>query len=199
MSYLICEKCGKQYPLPEGKESFNYEKCSCGGKLVYVPSLNTTFSNRPISDLQSQNVPSPKNKFENEQPSQPSPLQSRIKWKGIFLGLIFLFMSLILSVMILFGDDIPTNPSDIPMQILTYFAILTFILTIASGSVSSYLSGSKDYLEGALNGGMVGIILGFIVGTVGGVMVFIAGTLLFGLLSMVGGIIGIIPRKRSGK
>ena len=194
MSYLICEKCGKQYPLPEGKESFNYEKCSCGGKLVYAPSLNVPLSNLPLS----------KEEMSNKNGLKTSSHQSPIKWKSIFIGLLFLFMSLTVSGMIIFGDNVPTttsdiNPEDFPMQILIYSTTVIIVLTIVAGSISAYLSGSKNYMEGALNGGMVGVILGFIVGTVGGVMIFIGGTLLLGLLSMIGGIIGTIPRKRSKK
>lgn len=194
MSYLICEKCGKQYPLPEGKESFNYEKCSCGGKLVYAPSLNVPLSNLPLS----------KEEMSNKNELKTSSHQSPIKWRGIFIGLLFLFMSLTVSGMIIFGDNVPTNTSDInpedfPMQILIYSTTVIIVLTIVAGSISAYLSGSKNYMEGALNGGMVGVILGFIVGTVGGVMIFIGGTFLLGLLSMIGGIIGTIPRKRSKK
>ena len=40
MGYLVCEKCGKYYELPEGKSSFNFSKCGdCGGRLRYVDSL----------------------------------------------------------------------------------------------------------------------------------------------------------------
>ncbi len=177
MSYLICEKCGKLYPLPEGEESFSYQNCSCGGKLEY--SLTS------------------KVETETEQAPKPSPSPRGIKWKGVLVGLLFLFVSLIISVMIIFGDNIPTNASDISIQFLTYFSILTIILTILAGSISAYLSGSKRYLEGAINGGMVGLILGLILGLVGGIMVFVSGTLVFGLLSMAGGIIGIFPRKIS--
>lgn len=174
MSYLICEECGKQYPLPEGETSFNYQSCSCGGKLKYSPSV--------LKEAEDKNKPK-------------SHSKSRIKWKGVFIGLLFLFISLITWIMVIFGNNIPRNPADISTEYLAYFSIFTIILTIASGSISAYLSGSKRYLEGALNGGMVGVLLGLILGMVGGFIVFVSGTLLFGLLSMAGGIIGIFPRK----
>lgn len=185
MAYLICEKCGKEYPLLEGEESFNYQNCTCGGKLEY-------------SDTSIKDFPTMKEDSENKQPYK-SPSKSRIKWKGVFIGLTFLFVSLILTVTITFGENIPTSPSDIPVEFLTYFSVLTIILTILAGSISAYLSGSKKYLEGAINGGMVGVILGLILGMVGGIVVFISGTIIFGLISMAGGIIGIFPRKLSRK
>lgn len=44
---------------------------------------------------------------------------------------------------------------------------------------------------------MVGVVLGVIVGLVGGLMVFISGILIFGLLSMLGGVSAIFFRKLS--
>lgn len=183
MTYLICEECGKEYPLNEGEESFSYEKCSCGGKLVYSPTTKTD--------------PNPFLKHEGEvvitpQPSRPG---SPIKWKGIIIGLLFLFVTLMIAAYIIFGNNMPTSPTDIPVEPLTYFSIAAIILTILAGSISSYLSGTSKFMEGALNGGMVGIILGFILGFVGGLMVFLSALLVFGLISMTGGIIGIFPRK----
>jgi hypothetical protein len=174
MSYLICEECGKQYPLPEGKTSFNYQNCSCGGKLKYSTS---SFKN-----------------IDDKKKPATAP-NNGIKWKGVFIGLLFLFVSLIAAVMVIFGNNIPRDPTNIPIKYLTEFSILTIILTIAAGSVSAYLSRSRRYLDGAINGGMVGIILGLILGLAGGIVVFISGILIFGLLTMAGGIIGIFPRK----
>ncbi len=175
MSYLICKECGKRYPLPEGETSFNYQNCSCGGTLKYSSS-----SVNAIDD---------KNK------SESSSLKSSLKWKGVLIGLIFLFVTLIATVMVIFGNNIPSDPTNLPIKYLTYFSIFAIILTIAAGSVASYFSGSKRYLDGAINGGMVGVLLGLILGLAGGIIVFICGTLVFGLLSMAGGIIGIFPRK----
>lgn len=97
--------------------------------------------------------------------------------------------------MITFGENLPTSPSDIPSELLNYFSILAIILTTLAGSISAYLSGSKKFLEGALNGGMVGVLLGLILGMVGGIVVSISGIIIFGLISMAGGVIGIFPRK----
>ncbi|MCE5215366.1 MAG: hypothetical protein LLF83_11705 [Methanobacterium sp.] len=177
MSYMICKECGKEYEIMEGKTSFNYERCECGGKLEYSANLKESSVKK---DKDQSNIPI-----------------SRIKWKGVLIGFLFLFFSLIISVLVLFGNNIPTNVSDITSEILTYFSIITIILTIAAGSVSAYSSGSKKYIDGVINGGMVGVILGFILGFVGGILVFMSGVIIFGLLSMLGGFIGVIPRKRS--
>lgn len=174
---MICEKCGKQYELQEGKSSFNFEKCECGGKLKYSPSIK---AGTPTKD-------SPK----------PARAPRKIKWKGVVAGFLFLFFSMIISVVAIYGTNIPTNALNISSEVLTILTILTIILTVASGFISGYISGGRSYVEGAINGGMVGVILGFILGMVGGLMVFISGMIIFGSLSMFGGIIGIIPRIRS--
>ena len=139
--------------------------------------------------------PSAKKEVEDEKKPALSPSITRVKWKGVFIGLLFLFASLIGAIMVIFGNNIPRDPTDIPLKYLTYFSIFTIILTVVAGSVSAYLSGSKRYLEGALNGGMVGVLLGLIIGVAGGLVVFASGILVFGLLSMAGGLIGVLPRK----
>ncbi|MDD1774472.1 MAG: YrzE family protein [Methanobacterium sp.] len=219
MSYLICDECAKQHPLPEGEKSFNFERCSCGGRLRYSTTKRDYSPKRDYNqkiitpnreyppyhgNTTTKKNPHSKSDYSTSQKSY-TPLSrdkadmktntGGVKWKGVLVGLLFLFVSLIISVAIVFGENVPTDPSSIPVQLLSYLSILTIILTILAGSVSAYLSGSKKYLEGAINGGMVGIILGLILGLVGGLMVFLSGTLVFGLLSMAGGIIGIFPRK----
>ena len=173
MTYLICEKCGHKYPLEEGKSSFNYQNCHCGGKLKYYSLKEGSVKNN----------------------QNQSTYPSGISWKGVLVGFLFLFISLILSVVALFGTDIPTSASSISSLVLTIFSILAIILTIASGSISAYLSGSIGYVKGAINGIIVGVILGFVLGIVGGPLVFLSGILVFGLLSMLGGIIGTLPRR----
>lgn len=175
MSYLICQDCGRYYQIDEGKTSFNYEKCDCGGKLEYSPVLKED----PVQKIQ----------------HPPTPPSGKIKWKAVLIGLLFLFLSLVISVICLFGNNIPSSPSDIPSDFLTYFSILTVILTIISGSISAFLSGCIRFWDGALNGGMVGVVLGFILGFVGGITVFFSGIIIFGSLSLLGGIIGVLARK----
>ncbi len=196
MSYLICMKCGKEYPLPEGKESFDYQNCECGGKLEYspLPKRNYVITQQDFPSTK-EDPPVTQQGPENKQYTKSSPLPSLIKWKGVFVGISFLFTSMLLSVAIIFGKNLPASPSDIPIELLTYLGILLIVLTIIAGFIPAYLSGSKKFLEGALNGGMVGLILGFTLGLMGGTMVFVSGTIILGSISMIGGVIGIFPRK----
>lgn len=212
MSYLICRKCGNEYTLPEGKESFYYDKCECGGKLEYSPIPKRDYDARQgniphIKDYQhtlknhQTQMDSKNNEF-----TKASPPQSRIKWKGIIVGILFLFVSMLISIPVIFGGNIP-NTMDIPTDISTAIpitaipiefitlAIIFSALTIIAGFISAYLSGGKNFLEGALNGGMVGVILGFILGILSGTAFLINIIIFLGSLSMIGGIIGIFPRK----
>ena len=171
MSYMICEKCHRHYPLDEGKSSFNYEKCECGGKLRYSSSLEENPNIKPVNT------------------------SNKIKFTGVIIGFIFLFISLTLSVIALFGTNIHINSLIISSRILYIFTISTVILTVTSGSLSSYISGSGRYRDGAINGGLVGVILGLILGIIGGVIVLLSGILVFGFLSMLGGLISSFLRK----
>lgn len=40
MGYLVCEKCGGYYSLKEGESPTDFAECRCGGKLVYMDSLD---------------------------------------------------------------------------------------------------------------------------------------------------------------
>ena len=171
MSYMICKKCHRHYPLDEGKSSFNYEKCECGGKLRYSSSLEENPNIKPVNT------------------------SNKIKFTGVIIGFIFLFISLTLSVIALFGTNIHINTLNISSRILYIFTISTVILTVTSGSLSSYISGSGRYRDGAINGGLVGVILGLILGIIGGVIVLLSGILVFGFLSMLGGLISSFLRK----
>lgn len=85
MSYMIRNQCGKHYAIEEGKNSFNFERCDCGGKLEYSPISKED----PVKKYQ----------------HPPTRHSSRIKWKGVLIGLLFLFLSLVISVIILFGNN----------------------------------------------------------------------------------------------
>ncbi len=172
MSYLICEECGKQHKLDEGKSSFNFEKCECGGKLKYSPFIKEDPHIKPVKN------------------------SSKSKFNGVIIGFIFLFSSLTLSIVALFGTNISSiNTSNISSSVLDIFTIIAVILTVASGSISSYISGGGKYLESAINGGLVGVILGLMLGMIGGGFILLTGVLVFGFLSMIGGLFGSFIKK----
>lgn len=185
MGYLICKKCGNHYRLEEGKSSFYFERCECGGKLRYSP---TPELDNPLDQLKSHERPLHENGMGNQ-------ATRKIRWKGILLGFAFLFISLMISVMVLFGTKVPSSISAVNFQDLAIFSIISVVFTVASGFLSSYLGGSSKFKEGALNGGMVGVILAIMLGALGGVAVLISAIAVFGSLSMIGGIVGSLLRR----
>lgn len=114
---------------------------------------------------------------------------------GVCLGFGFLILSLVFGVLALFGTNIPHNPADISYNLLMGFAVIALVVTIISGFLSAYIGGSIDYRDGILNGGLVGVILGIFMGLVSGMLAFISGITVFGLLAVLGGILGTLLRR----
>lgn len=38
--YLVCKDCSGYYKLEEGESPGDFDRCDCGGKLIYVESLD---------------------------------------------------------------------------------------------------------------------------------------------------------------
>lgn len=181
MSYLICKECGKYYELQEGKSSFNYERCPCGGRLSYADSLKESNN---AGNLNKQN-----------QLNKQEQKAKGIKWFAVLIGFGFLITSLIITVLALFGTNIPQNATDISTQLLTEFSVTAIFLTIIAGFTASYISKCINYRDGIINGGLVGIILGVLLGVFGGITIFVGGVTLFGSLSIIGGVLGTLLRR----
>jgi hypothetical protein len=215
MSYLVCEECGKYYELKEGKDSFSYEKCSCGGKLRYTDTLNGKNKvNVSLKDSKSTckncGVENPTvsmicsscgMRVESEQPMKGTnpPLNRSISWTGISIGFLFLLTTVLFGVVAIFGSNIPQKAEDIPYNLLVRFGILAIILLFVSGLISSYVGGSQKFKNGIINGGLVGVILGLIVGATTGTITSLAALALFGSLTGLGGVFGTFLKRRFSK
>jgi hypothetical protein len=215
MSYLVCEECGKYYELKEGKDSFSYEKCSCGGKLRYTDTLNGT--NKKDITLKSSEITcticGTKNtdgsmicatcgrRLESNQQFKNinSSLNRGISWIGIAIGFGFLLTAIMFGIVAIFGTNIPQNASDIPYNLLVKFGILAMVLLVVSGIISSLIGGSAKFKNGLINGGLVGVILGLIVGATSGSVLSIAALAIFGSLTGLGGFFGTILMRRFHK
>jgi len=211
MSYLVCEKCGKYYELEEGKSSFSFEKCECGGKLTYTDSLNGMKNNHPSfnnSKITCTNCGA-ENPYGTKICSNcgdklaakngnifNKPSKAGISWLGIAAGFGFLLGGSLFSVLAIFGTNIPENPENIPYNFLIAFGIIAMVIAIISGLISSYIGGSIKFKNGIINGGLVGVILGILVGLTSGSIVFLAVIAIFGSLSVLGGIFGTILKRR---
>lgn len=207
MSYLICEECGKYYELNEGKSSFNYDKCECGGKLTYFDSLNENKYLKSYPSLEKVcsncGVKIPRNSkecyncgFKFTDASEKVKNYRRVSWVGVALGFGFLMTTTLMTVFAIFGTNIPQRPEDIPTKALIIFGISTMLGAVISGLISSYIGGSVKFKNGMVNGGLVGVILGLVVGISGGSIAFLGVIAVFGSLSALGGIFGTLLKRR---
>ncbi|WP_424353783.1 hypothetical protein [Methanobacterium sp. MBAC-LM] len=80
MGYLVCKDCGNYYELQPGETANDYDRCRCGGKLIYRKYLNSG-----IDDF---NVSSHEKSFK-------SKLNSSKMIKPLGLGILFIFGLLI--------------------------------------------------------------------------------------------------------
>jgi hypothetical protein len=210
MSYLVCEECGKFYELKEGKLSFSYEKCTCGGKLTYTDSLNgiNRLSSSDNSKLICSNCETvnPKgsklcyncgNEFtDKSRMIEKKPINQGISWLGVAVGFGFLMGATLFSVLAIFGTNIPQKAEDIPYNLLMAFGIITMLVAIISGLISSFIGGSINFKNGIINGGLVGLLLGLLVGATSGNIAFLGVIAVFGSLSVLGGIFGTLLKRK---
>lgn len=215
MSYLVCEECGKYYELKEGKDSFSYEKCSCGGKLRYTDTLNgidTMDATLIDSDITCTNCGNKnpngsmicsdcgKRLGLNQQLKNiKSPLNKSVSWIGIAIGFGFLLTTIMFGFVAIFGTNIPQNAADYPYNLLVQFVVLAIFLLVVSGLIASLIGGSVKLKIGIINGGLVGIILGLIVGATSGSVLSIAALAIFGSFTGLGGIFGTFLKRRFNK
>lgn len=205
MSYLVCEQCGKYYELNEGKSSFSYAKCECGGKLTYTNNLNGTnikdISNNSKTYCEDCGVEIPSDSvtckscgkaIENNNTEH----SSGFSLVGVAVGFGFLLLTTLLAVFALFGSNIPLKPEDIPYKILIAFGIIAMVVSVVSGLLSSYIGGSTKLKDGFVNGGLVGVILGILVAATSGSIASLGVLLVFGFLSGIGGILGTVLKRR---
>jgi hypothetical protein len=210
MSYLVCEECGKSYKLDEGKSSFSYEKCECGGKLTYTDNLSgKNHYKSPKNSRISCNYCGAENtgtstkclncgqEFASETAKKvDKPLSGSISWFGVAVGFGFLLIGTLLGVLFIFGTNIPQNVEDIQYNLLMAFGTISMVLAVISGLISSYIGGSISIKNGVINGGLVGVILGLIVGVTSGSLAFLGVIAIFGSLTILGGLFGTLLKRR---
>jgi len=204
MSYLVCEQCGKYYELSEGKNSYSYEKCECGGKLTYKNSLDRTnvvkepvISKNKCEKCGAELSPNTAicNQCGNTVESKNME-QTGFSLMGVAVGFGFLLLTTLVAVFALFGNNIPQKPEDIPYKILIAFGIIAMVVSIISGLISSYISGSTNYKDGMVNGGLVGVVLGILVALTSGSIASIGVLVIFSLLSAFGGLMGTVLKRK---
>ena len=205
MSYLVCEQCGKYYELDEGKTSFSYEKCECGGKLSYRNNLDRTataanpvITNNKCGKCGAEIPPNTVicNKCVNNSEQLGIEQSTGLSIVGVAVGFGFLLLTTLIAVFALFGNNIPLKAEDIPYRMLIIFGVIATIVSILSGLVASYIGGSTKFQDGFLNGGLVGVVLGILVALTSGSLASIEILLIFGFLSGMGGLVGTVLKRK---
>ncbi len=132
----------------------------------------------------------------------------RISFSGVLAGFIFLVLASIITVFGLAGSIVSTDGVDILRSLGGYLIVLLFAV-IASGFVASYIGGASDYVDGLLNGGMVGLVLSVLaalfvmlfamtvdvaMGILTGLLTLFTYLLVYGSLTALGGMVAVWVR-----
>lgn len=132
----------------------------------------------------------------------------RISFSGVLAGFIFLVLASIITVFGLAGSIVSTDGVDILRSLGGYLIVLLFAV-IASGFVASYIGSASDYVDGLLNGGMVGLVLSVLaalfvmlfamtvdvaMGILTGLLTLFTYLLVYGSLTALGGMVAVWVR-----
>ena len=179
---LYCLNCG------------NYDNegvyCSkCGGKLIFIKNGNVINNVRPSNEIELVKQVLSAETDDNLQ-NKPKSLFERISWTGILAGVGFLLISIILIGTII--KKTLSNGGDMNIIGTALTAIvISFVILIISGFLAAYISKSRDYVDGAINGFIIGLIY-FILGVI--MSDVHSEDILFIILPLFGGITGIFMR-----
>jgi ribosomal protein L40E len=229
MRYIICDDCGGYYKLESGESLEDFAECQCGGRLRYAQSFKEIIKDKKAPTIQcihcgAQNSESAvncykcgkklrrvnrkiKNYYAGGKQSRTSDLNimDRISFLGVLAGIIFLVLASIIAVMGLAGSIIASNGVDVLRSLGGYLIVFIFVI-IASGFIAGYISGSRDYVDGLLNGFMVGLalsVLGALIimiltmtmdvmmGFIAGLITLSAYVIIYGGLTALGGLVAV--------
>ncbi|MCC7549943.1 MAG: hypothetical protein KO316_00420 [Methanobacterium sp.] len=201
----ICPNC-----LKENEDDIF---CSqCGGKLLTIKE-GKVIRTRQNEDHVALKKISKKIKTTNIKSEPVKGLNSifeRIKVFGVLTGVIFLVIGIFIVFYVLvsvlswnysYYGDLSYNEFQFFFHLLIVFIL---VLGIFSGVLASYISKMGDYVDGLVNGFLVGAISASVVGIYGtfiymgivGILLIFIGIPLLGALSSVGGVIGIFLRSK---
>ena len=198
---LICPNCMM--------ENENGIFCSnCGGRLITVKKGKAVNNIKNLEESKKLEIlsrkGSRKSKVNNRNFNEPKDIFARINWLGVIAGAGFFLVSMFISSLILVLSFFGINPygyydySGLAFAFVVLI-ILGLIIAIISGSLAAFISKSRDYEDGLINGFLVGLIFSVIFGFLGGIVSMFVGIILCGALAAFGGAIGIFIRKRLDK
>jgi len=179
---LICPNCGK-------KEHQGVFCSKCGGKLITfkgdIPDYGCVDGFKKVSDTKDSEI---------NFPGETRGLFERIRLIAVADGIIFFLAAAIGSALLIFLTIPNALNFSFGFSVLT--ALFLTLITI-SGILAAYLSRTDDYFDGAMNG----LTVGFIVGSVTGILTFsvvylLANTALYAIFGALGGLIYLWFKKK---
>ncbi|MDP2837224.1 MAG: hypothetical protein Q8N97_09630 [Methanobacteriaceae archaeon] len=195
--------------------------CSnCGGRLISINNKNNETKSGSSYDMDhierlarnSKNASGNyKNNYSNNEIdsyNEPKDILERISWLGVIVGVLFFVITAIITVLglvlIVFGEYgsgsvfVYYSPGILLSAVI--YILLLIIIAIISGALASLISKSRDFKDGALNGGLVGVIFSLLLGIIGGSLsgLFI-GIFFYGGLAAFGGALGVFLRRKLDK
>jgi hypothetical protein len=193
---LICSNC-----LKENEDGIFCSKC--GGKLIAVKNgravnnIKNFDEQKQIENLSDNAFK--KVKIDYDVPREPKEFLERISWLGVVIGAVFFVISAFISIFLEFYLIRSSYGYPGYFDFAFTFNVLIIIvclLSIASGGLAAFISKSRDYDDGLVNGLLVGIISSVILGFFVGISIAIVGIVIFSILAAIGGAVGILLRRK---
>lgn len=244
MSIIECDNCGGYYKLEEGESLEDFDTCQCGGNLSHVKfqeAINKQKNSIQCSicghihekkaiicsncgTILRRKVNNNRGKYDYQHVIEQSKEKSfldRIEWWGIASGIIFLIVAQVISSVFLFGGLLRLATSNAGVgEVSTFFSgsmLITVIIMVASGFVAVATIKTRDYINGIINGGMVGAFIGILSGTfaliavaffagiigqenagiISGLLMIIFYVFIYGAITAFGGLIAVYVRKHT--
>ncbi|MDP3034076.1 MAG: hypothetical protein Q8M97_03050 [Methanobacteriaceae archaeon] len=197
---FVCSNC-----LEENEAGIYCSKC--GGRLISINNKNTenksgiSYDMDHIERLARNSKNASSNRRPNTNISSPKELENfldRISWLGVLLGIVFFIIAIQITALGL--SNIGYSYSEMLLSAVL-FILLIICIAIVSGALSSLISKSRNYKDGALNGALVGCIAVLLMMGIDGesFLVLFIGILFFGGLTAFGGALGIFLRRKLDK
>lgn len=234
MRYIVCDDCGGYYKLENEESLEDFDKCQCGGNLRYAQSFKEIIRNRDAPTIRCMHCGAENKETETycsncgeklgkirrrvsdqakihdqkrktQKTTSHVNIMDRISFTGLFAGVVFLVISTIIAVFGMMGSIVASDGVNLLRSLGGYLIIMIFVI-IASGFISSYISGVKEYVDGFLNGSLVGLALSLLAaifvtlagmtisvgtGIIAGLITLVAYGLIYGVLTGVGGLVAV--------
>jgi ribosomal protein L37AE/L43A len=141
-------------------------------------------------------------------------LYERIDLWGVGCGIIFLIgMTIISNIIIFFGlVRLTVQNANEPtlFSFLGGVSLISLTIFALSGFISAAAIGTRSYIEGIVNGALVGICVAVVISIIPGIFVlayvgivawlaiFLGGSIVYGILTGLGGLMAVALRKHTG-